>query len=416
MVSVLDLSLHKTDRSILIFKPDNLGDFVLFSGALRAIREKWATARITVCVKRFVADYLALCPYVDEILVWEDISSFLYRPWHKHQILRLTRCTAGSRLDNFARSIFDNFTKYNLSSDLFLSPVRSPLWDHHMFARAVHAPAKIGISGDWCNQTPAQDRAANDIYTARLNVPSRRKWDHELQINAEFLRFLGVEITAADIWPEAWTSGSDTEWARHQICSGDTRGSPRLGIIAGVNSPEMKMYPAGKIAEAISMVSDAKFSCVVLGSTNDIIASDEVEKSLRPCKNVLSTTNLTGRTTVHQLIECLRLCDIVLSVDSAPLHLATALRKPTVGIMGGGHYGRFYPWGDPEINRVASLPMDCYGCNWRCPSERAPCVSGVPPTTIARELQCLLDRLKHQEHLNTPPRADSQSVSERNAS
>ncbi|MGO9566312.1 MAG: glycosyltransferase family 9 protein, partial [Desulfomonilaceae bacterium] len=45
-------------KSILIVRPDNLGDVVLFSGALRAIREKWAASRITICVKRFVTDYL----------------------------------------------------------------------------------------------------------------------------------------------------------------------------------------------------------------------------------------------------------------------------------------------------------------------------------------------------------------------
>jgi ADP-heptose:LPS heptosyltransferase len=382
-------------KSILIVRPDNLGDVVLFSGALRLIREKWPASRITICVKRFVTDYLALCPYVDDILVWEDVSNFLYYPCHKHQILRLTRRTAGSRLDNFARSAFDSLTKCDLSFDLLLFPVRSPSWDYHMFARAVQVPVRIGISGDWRNQTPAQDRAAENIYTARLNVPSRRRWDGELQINAEFLRFLGMEITQANIGPEVWTNGSDSMWARHQICSNGRSGCLRLGIIAGVNGPEMKMYPAGKIAEAISIITDAKFSCVLLGSTKDVITGNKVEKSLRPCSNVLTTTNLTGRTTVRQLIECLRLCDIVLSVDSAPLHLATALGKSTVGIMGGGHYGRFYPWGDPEINRVASLPMDCYGCNWRCFSEIAPCVSGVHPTTIAGELQYLVDRLKH---------------------
>jgi ADP-heptose:LPS heptosyltransferase len=383
------------DRSILIFKPDNLGDFVLFSGALRAITEKWATARITVCVKRFVADYLTLCTYVDDILVWEDVSKFLYHPWYNRQILRLTRRTAGSRLDNFARSTFDNFTKYDLSFDLLLSPVRSPSWDHHMFARAVKAPVKIGISGDWCNQTPAQDRAANSIYTARLNVPSRRRWDHELQINAEFLRFLGVEITAADIWPEVWTNGSDMQWARDQICSNSSSGYLRLGIATGTNGIEIRQYPAEKIAEAIGGVGEADFSCVLLGSAKDVVVCNEVEKSLQRCSNIASIVNLGGKTTVRQLVECLNLCDVVLSVESAPLHIATALRKPTVGIMGGGHYGRFCPWGDPEINRVASLPMDCYGCNWRCPSERAPCVSGVPPTTIARELQYLIDRLQH---------------------
>jgi ADP-heptose:LPS heptosyltransferase len=383
------------DKSILIVRPDNLGDVVLFSGALRPIRDKWPASRITICVKHFVKDYLALCPYVDDILVWEEVSDFLYRPLYKKRLFELTLRTAGWPLGNLARSAFDSLTNCALFFDLLLSPVRSPFWDYHMFARAVQAPVRIGISGDLSNQTAAQDRAAESIYSARMQVPSGRKWDSELHINAEFMRFVGIEATLADIWPEAWTNGSDSLWARDQICSGDISDCLRLGIIAGVISPEMKMYPADKMAEAIGMISDAKLSCVVLGSDKDVITSHEVTKGLQRCGNVVKTTNLAGQTNIRQLIECLRLCDVVLSVDSAPLHLATALGKSTIGIMGGGHHGRFYPWGDPEINRVASLPMDCYGCSWHCPSERAPCVSGIPPTTIARELQYLVDRLKH---------------------
>ena len=186
MVSALDLLLHKPVESILIFRPDNLGDVVLFSGALKAIREKWADPRITICVKRFVTDYLALCPYVDDILVWEEVSNFLHHPYLKHQLLRLSSYTAGLTLGNLARSAFDFFTNCDLSFDLLLAPVRSPSWDYHVFAGAVQAPVKIGISGDWSNLRPAQDRVAESIYTARMRVPSGRKWDSELHINAEF--------------------------------------------------------------------------------------------------------------------------------------------------------------------------------------------------------------------------------------
>ncbi len=57
-----------------------------------------------------------------------------------------------------------------------------------------------------------------------------------------------------------------------------------------------------------------------------------------------------------------------------------------VGILGGGHYGRFYPWGDPKFTRVVSKPMDCYGCNWHCKFETVRCIQEIPPADAARAL------------------------------
>jgi hypothetical protein len=144
------------DKSILIVRTDNLGDAGLFSGTLKPIRKKWPASRITICVKRFVTDYLALCAYTDNILVREEVNDFLYRPFYKRRFFNLTRRTAVQRLKNLALSAFDSLTNCDLFFDLLLSPARSPFWDHHMLARAVQAQVRIVMSGDLFNQTPAQ--------------------------------------------------------------------------------------------------------------------------------------------------------------------------------------------------------------------------------------------------------------------
>ena len=89
------------------------------------------------------------------------------------------------------------------------------------------------------------------------------------------------------------------------------------------------------------------------------------------------------------MIECIKACDFVLSQETAALHAAVALRKPVVGIIGGGHYGRFYPWGDPKLSRPANKPMDCYGCNWLCKYETIRCIQEIPAADAARELNQL---------------------------
>lgn len=382
-----------TIQELLILRPDNLGDVVLFSGALKAIREKWATSRITICVKRFVRDYLRLCPYVDDILIWEEVSSFLYSPLYKRQILRLIRLMAGWSLENVARSAFDLLAKCDLSFDLLLFPVRSPSWDHHMFVRAVQASVKIGISGDWCNQSFNEDQAATKIYTTRYNLTTDRQWEHELKVTRDFLNFLGIDADLEDVRPEMWTNESDVKAARMMVP--DAAGT-KLAIIPGANWTG-RTYPPDGIVSAISEITDRRLSCCIFGSSNEVSLCGELHAKLSKCHNVQEIVDLSGRTTVRTLIESLRLCDVVLSAESAPLHIATAIGKPTVGIIGGGHFGRFYPWGDPEINRVVCKPMDCYSCNWDCPNSNAPCVKDIPTSAITCEIDYLAHLLKKRK-------------------
>jgi ADP-heptose:LPS heptosyltransferase len=264
--------------------------------------------------------------------------------------------------------------------------VRSPNWEYHMFVKSVQSPLKLGISGDFTNQSAQEDQSAASIYTQRYNVPPDRYRDHELSVTRDFLKFLGIPVDLEDLQPQVWTNQSDTDEARRLV---PDNGLKKLGIVPGTAWPH-KIYPPDGIVAAISALKNHRVSCYILGSSNEVNLCAELEAKLSTCPNVHEIVNLCGKTTVRTMTESLRLCDVVLSADSAPLHIATAIGKPTVGIMGGGHYGRFYPWGDPEINRVASLPTDCYWCNWKCKYDQVRCISEMAPETISLELRKIL--------------------------
>ena len=64
---------------------------------------------------------------------------------------------------------------------------------------------------------------------------------------------------------------------------------------------------------------------------------------------------------------------------------------PAVGILGGYHFGRFYPWGDARIHRVANRFMDCYFCNDACIYGDWRCVSSIEVDTVERELRAAIE-------------------------
>ncbi|MBU7583984.1 MAG: glycosyltransferase family 9 protein [Nostoc sp. TH1S01] len=380
----------KDCKSVLILRPDNLGDVVLFSGALRHIRNYFPNATISICVKEYVKNYIEHCPYIDYIYTWEkyavpssifDYNARLRKYWlSKHWIGLFDR-------------LYRKHLLKDLNADLLLVPTRSPkkgVYGEHTVISDIPAQIKIGIAGDYSNQNHQTDLKAERLYTQRLKLDQGLQDLHEFNVTAELLQFLGLNISVPDLWPEVWTMEEDRIWAEQRIPKSSK--SIVLGLCPGATYTK-KLYPIEQYKAIFESVNDETFTIILFGSKSERNLCEQIQQEIQNCKNVIKVLNLAGDSTIRQLIEGLRNCDVVLSADSASLHLSVSLRKPVVGIMGGGHYGRFYPWGDPRIHRVVNKPMDCYWCNWRCRFPSVRCIEEIDPTQIAFELQSLIKEL-----------------------
>ncbi len=95
--------------------------------------------------------------------------------------------------------------------------------------------------------------------------------------------------------------------------------------------------------------------------------------------------DMTGKSTLPQLLDLMRDAELVVSNDTGPAHVGIALGTSTVVIVGGGHFGSFVPYPDgvaPDHARFVHERMDCYHCFWRChkrtdPQDSFPCVTAV---------------------------------------
>ncbi len=369
-------SKNSKQNKILILRPDNLGDLVLYSGALRHIRRHYFQSEITLCTKKYAKNLVEYCPYIDNWVDWDYFSEPLLG-W-------LPDIRGRDRLNWWFRSFKNRFkNRY----DIIIQPVRSPtsgIFGIHQVLSTIPAKEKFGISGDHSNLNIQDDQAAESYYTERLNLTPERRFEHELGVNQGFLSFMNIEIGNHNLWPEFWTNETDAQWAKQSIPA--NKDLITIAICPGYSSNSIKAYPPDRYAEAISHFKKHSFRAVLFGRKSEESVAAETISALQTCSNVKSIINLVGDSTIRQMIEGLKRCDIVLSIDTAALHMGVALHKPTVGIMGGGHHGRFYPWGDQDINRVASKQMDCYGCNWDCIYPTARCVNEISPQIVSDEL------------------------------
>jgi hypothetical protein len=106
------------------------------------------------------------------------------------------------------------------------------------------------------------------------------------------------------------------------------------------------------------------------------------------------------------LLDLIAGAQLIISNDSGNIHLAAALRVPSVCIVGGGHSARFMPYVVENsegcvLPSVALYRMDCFGCHWRCKYEidsnsAAPCVANVAVSMVSELCRKLLTSPPYQ--------------------
>lgn len=77
---------------------------------------------------------------------------------------------------------------------------------------------------------------------------------------------------------------------------------------------------------------------------------------------------------------------LVLAADSASAHLATALDRPMVAVLGGGHPGIFAPWTRSSRQRWVRHVIPCYGCDWQCPFPEPYCLTQIDAAALVRAI------------------------------
>lgn len=90
-----------------------------------------------------------------------------------------------------------------------------------------------------------------------------------------------------------------------------------------------------------STLKDAKF--ILLGAPNEMEIINEVIDNLSSTKNIF---NLAGELTLTEITACLEDADLFIGNDSGLMHMAAAVKCPTIGLFGPSHPEIYGPWGE----------------------------------------------------------------------
>jgi heptosyltransferase-2 len=270
-------------RNILIVRTDRIGDIILTTPAIEAMRTNFPNAKITVLVSRVTRDLVDGNPYLDEVLIDDRQGRF-------KGALGFWQLVAQIRSRKFdVAFIFHTKKRTNLLCFLAGIPVRVGYTDKHygfLLTRGFEDRRHFGEQ-------------------------------HEVEYCLDILRKMGLKVASPSIFVPVDPKAE--KWAQEWLTKNNPSGL-KIVAIHPAASDSTKRWPAGCFIGLVDQLIDRHKCLVIVIGTG---AAVDLARELRAqCSRTF--IDLTGQTSVAQIVSLLRRCQLVISNDSGPMHLGAA--------------------------------------------------------------------------------------------
>ncbi|MDX9822591.1 MAG: lipopolysaccharide heptosyltransferase II [Syntrophales bacterium] len=315
--------------NILIRGTNWIGDAVLTLPSLAAVRAAFPAAHVSVLAKPWVAEVYALCPEIDEVILYR-------RPGIHEGIRGLIRLAGELRVRRFdAVILLQNAIEAAILSCLARIPVRAGYGTDGRALLLTHAVKKAPGIGDV----------------------------HQTRYYLEMVKALGCRETGKELH---LATGREHELLADKLLDrlGMAGKHPLVGIAPGAAyGPAKRWFPERFAAVADRLILDQGASILLFGSDGDRPAAASVSRHAAG-----PLVDIAGQTGLKEAIAVMARCDLFISNDSGLMHLATALGVPTVAIFGSTNPMTTAPVGKRSV--VVRREVDCSPClKTDCPTD-----------------------------------------------
>jgi heptosyltransferase-2 len=132
------------------------------------------------------------------------------------------------------------------------------------------------------------------------------------------------------------------------------------------------------------LIDERQVSVAIFGSPNEVKIAESIRAAMRRQPAILS-----GRTELSELIAMIACCDLFLTNDSGPMHLAAALRVPTLAIFGSTDEVATGPMSPAAV--VLNKRVECSPCLLReCPIDHR-CMTRLSSEEVVQQALRMID-------------------------
>ena len=323
-----------------------VGDMVLLTPALRALKHAYPESNLALLLRPLVTDLMEKHPYVDTCIVDTKTGS---------RLKSLTSLVGRIRTDAYDVAVVLHPTSFRNALIPFLARV----------------PIRVGtnIAGRGVLLTTSI-KDDTDV--------------HEVHRYLRVLRLLNIEDAPDTL--EFWHTDADRQTIRNRLHGAGISSTDRLVAINLGTTWRTKQWDIANFAKVIDQIVGR------IPNTRVVLTGSPAERELAAgLSTSLSVMNLVGETSILELGALLERCEICLTCDSGPMHIAAAVGTPTVALFGPTNPVRHKPYSVGHT--VIEKPVGCRPCYKRtCYRRDAPhlCMTKIDTTEVVKALETKL--------------------------
>ncbi|MCG8513226.1 MAG: lipopolysaccharide heptosyltransferase II [Halanaerobiales bacterium] len=321
--------LFKKSTRIIVIDLLYLGDLIFALPFIKGLRSNFPDGTIDLVVNSVFYDIMIDNPYLDNLFSYN-------KKWGIRESL------------SFARKLSHH--KYNLGLNIHGN------WRTALLLKLINPEYAIGYGG----------KGRGIFLDQELKQP---KAQHMVDIYLDFLTEIGLSI-------------------EHTLPTMEVPVAARIGIAQllekwGIKDNERlialntggtwptKRWTAQGFAQLADRLNRSGVRVVFTGSCSDLW---EIKKivALMDSAAIIAA----GQTSLKELIALLARCDLVISNDSGPVHVAAAVGTPTITIFGPSDEVKYRPLG--EKHRIIKTGIECRPCGeHQCPLGHHRCMRDI---------------------------------------
>lgn len=361
--SVLNLASHfplpparrTHSNRILLIRPDHLGDVLLTSPAIHALKQAQPHLELHALVGPWSADVIANFPEIDLVLTLAFPGFTRTAKISLRSPYQLAVATAA------------RLRRIGYGSAIIMRPDH---WWGALVAHLAGIPTRIGY--DLPDVAPYLTEAIMHTHEHAViqNVRLLKKW-----VATPKPEDLTNNFAVHDT-DKAYINGYLSGW-------GISKDKPVICIHPGTGTAVKHWLEEGWAKVADILTEQLEAQVIFTGSASELPLVQRIVGYMKQQPIIMA-----GDTRVNQLAALFQRAKVVLGPDSGPLHLAAAVHTPTVALFGPADPVEFGPWGSPQKHIVLTSDIGCRPCrviDWTGDDlANHPCVREI---TVARVLE-----------------------------
>lgn len=341
-------------KKFLIIRLSSIGDVINAMPVADALKRQYKDAVVSWLVSPPCHEILRLMPNVDEIIIWNR------HPFDN--AVKNMNLPLAVKLLQQAKQLLSKY-KFDAVLDIHSLLLTGIL------TKFLKADLKIGID---------ELREGNSFFMDK----TVKIFDEIHKAKRYFSVLSGLNINADLLKPVVVFDESKIKNAKNFLMENDIDLSKKIVMVNLKTTWENKHYPMELFMEVIKKL-DKDTEIIYSGTDGDKDAIERVKKDVK------RGVSIAGKTNIEELFYVFKIADLLITVDSGPLHIAALADLKTVSLWGPTSPKMYAPlFGE---NHFIESDFHCTACNKRkCKLGDNLCMRAISPDIVANKANELL--------------------------